>query len=169
MILAATGHRPDKLGGYDEVTFLQLANFAVTKLRETNPDEVIVGMAMGWDLAVGIAAIDMGIPITAAIPCLDHDARWTDYWRRITAIVRACAARECLVTDRPYELYMMQKRNRWMVDRCDEVLALWDGSFGGTANCVSYALERKKPVNNIWSDWRAYRSKHAILSKSLLT
>ncbi len=39
----------------------------------------------------------------------------------------------------------MQKRNEWMVDNCDMLVAVWDGTDGGTYNCIDYAKRMKKP------------------------
>lgn len=47
----------------------------------------------------------------------------------------------------------MQIRNEWIVDRADRIIALWDGSFGGTHNCITYANKRKVPVDNLWDAW----------------
>ena len=33
-----------------------------------------------------------------------------------------------------------------MVDRSDFVLAFWNGTKGGTGNCVEYAKKQGKPV-----------------------
>lgn len=37
-----------------------------------------------------------------------------------------------------------------MVDDCDSLLALWDGSSGGTKNCLDYARKKGKPYINLW-------------------
>mgnify|MGYP000852490524 CR=1 FL=1 len=37
-------------------------------------------------------------------------------------------------------------RNRAMVDDCDLLIAIWDGSPGGTANCVEYAERVLRPT-----------------------
>jgi len=47
----------------------------------------------------------------------------------------------------------MQTRNIWMVDNCDLVLALWDGSDGGTGNCIKYANKIGKPIVNLWDKY----------------
>lgn len=47
----------------------------------------------------------------------------------------------------------MQKRNKWMVDRCDVLLAMWDGSDGGTANCIRYAYKKRTKVVNLYSEY----------------
>ena len=43
----------------------------------------------------------------------------------------------------------MQKRNEYMVDLADRVIAVWDGSKGGTANCVKYAEKVGKEIIRI--------------------
>jgi uncharacterized phage-like protein YoqJ len=40
----------------------------------------------------------------------------------------------------------MQKRNEYMVDNSDIVIAVWDGSKGGTYNCVKYAEKLGKKI-----------------------
>lgn len=52
----------------------------------------------------------------------------------------------------------MQKRNMYMVDNSDVVVSVWDGSNGGTGNCVSYAMNHNKKIINLnpkifeWTD-----------------
>ena len=43
----------------------------------------------------------------------------------------------------------MQKRNEYMVDLTDKVIAVWDGSKGGTGNCVRYAEKCGKEIIRI--------------------
>ncbi|PAD70641.1 hypothetical protein CHH83_02225 [Bacillus sp. 7586-K] len=43
----------------------------------------------------------------------------------------------------------MQKRNEWMVDNSDYVIAVWDGTKGGTGNCVKYAQKQNKYITTI--------------------
>jgi uncharacterized phage-like protein YoqJ len=40
----------------------------------------------------------------------------------------------------------MQARNEWMVDNSNAMIAVWDGSPGGTANTVKYAQAKERPV-----------------------
>jgi uncharacterized phage-like protein YoqJ len=47
----------------------------------------------------------------------------------------------------------MRRRNNWMIDQSDWLLALWSGKKGGTANAVMYAWSRRKPVKNIWPEF----------------
>lgn len=39
-----------------------------------------------------------------------------------------------------------QERNKQIVDRCDVLLAVWNGKSRGTGNTLSYAREAGKPV-----------------------
>lgn len=43
----------------------------------------------------------------------------------------------------------MQKRNEYMVDNSDIVIAVWDGTKGGTYNCVKYAQKLEKKIIQI--------------------
>jgi uncharacterized phage-like protein YoqJ len=63
---------------------------------------------------------------------------------------QALAHAEKVVDVTDYDNYpgawVYQKRNEWMVDHAQMVIAVWDGSSGGTANCVKYALKQGKRV-----------------------
>lgn len=45
-----------------------------------------------------------------------------------------------------YSPECMDKRNRYMVDHADVLIAVWDGSPSGTGKTVNYALRQGKPV-----------------------
>src|SRR5262245_51039450 len=72
-IIAATGHRPDKLGGYGPHVLGKTIPIALKYLRDpptvgkTEVKGVISGMALGWDTAVALAATSLQIPLTCAI------------------------------------------------------------------------------------------------------
>jgi uncharacterized phage-like protein YoqJ len=40
----------------------------------------------------------------------------------------------------------MQKRNEYMIDKSDYVIAVWDGSPSGTGNTVRYAKQKNKKI-----------------------
>lgn len=46
-----------------------------------------------------------------------------------------------------YEADVMQKRNEYMVDHSDIVLAVWNGKKSGTENCIKYAEKWAKKWN----------------------
>jgi hypothetical protein len=74
----ATGHRPEKLGGYSDEARHRLEQFAVTYLRYYAPDLFISGMAQGWDQACAYACTVLSIPWTAAIPFAGQESMWPD-------------------------------------------------------------------------------------------
>lgn len=150
MIIAGTGHRPDKLGGYGHKPLVHLVNLAEDWLEENKPEKVISGMALGWDYALACAAFNLDIPIIAAVPFKGQESRWPDESQRnYRALLKECE-QVVYVCEDGYAVWKMQKRNEWMVDNCDVVLAMWNGSPGGTANCVRYAEKAGKPIVNLW-------------------
>lgn len=153
MILAATGHRPPKLGGYGDSVRLGLRTLAVRHFLDARPSQIISGMALGWDQAVAEAAIELCVPFIAAVPFEGQENRWpVESQRRYRQLIAAAAAAEIIS---PYPgARAMQQRNEWMVDRADRIVALWDGTWGGTFNCIEYANRVRVPVDNLWSRWK---------------
>lgn len=153
MIYAVTGHRPNKLGGYSKEVRAKLAYFMKDFLSSLKPDSVYTGMAQGLDQAVAWACWSLNIPYIAAIPCEDHDKMWPDEAKERYKIYLSHASSVILLSPGPYAAWKMQARNEYMVDHCDHLLALWDGSPGGTANCVNYAIKKGVPWSNLWPKW----------------
>lgn len=157
MILVGTGHRPNKLGGYSGAAHLKLVSLAKDYLsrERDNVTEVISGMALGWDQALAEACCELGVPWTAAVPCLNQEKMWPPESKEKYNRLLWGARRVVNVTNREYAWDCMQLRNEWMVKNCDAVLALWDGSPGGTGNCLRYAREQGKEIINLWPDYLA--------------
>ncbi len=151
MILALTGHRPDKLGGYTIEVNRRLEAIARHALQTLKPAKVISGMAIGWDQAGAAAAVSLGIPLIAAVPFRGQESRWPYEGQRHYHDLLQQAELVTLVCSPGYAGWKMQRRNEWMVDTADEILALWNGTSGGTANCVRYAQDRGRKIHNVWS------------------
>lgn len=150
VIYAATGHRPDKLGGYGVATSARLQRLAEWYLGHHRPDGVISGMALGWDQAWASAAVALGIPFIAALPFAGQDSKWPAFSRHAYAELLDRAHEVVTVSPGGYSSAAMMARNRWVVDNCSGVIALWDGSSGGTGNCVAYAESVRRPMVNLW-------------------
>lgn len=171
LVVAGTGHRPDVLGGYAEQARGRLTDFArhclTTHFKTVVEDgNVISGMALGWDQALAEAAVSLGIPVLAAIPCDGQDATWPQEARkRYRAFLEHPLVRMHVVCPGPYKGWKMQVRNEWMVDRCHYLLGLYNGDpQGGTANCMKYAwdkIEKKRGpcprIRNVWDEWEQWR------------
>lgn len=155
MIISATGHRPNKLGGYTHAAFNKLCEVARSYLLEQRPTAVISGLALGWDQAWAMAALELAIPVHGAIPFEGQESQWPESSRLLwRGIVSQCAG-VTYVCEPGYAPWKMQKRNEWMVARCHRVAALWDGSSGGTGNCVRYAEAYPRPIDNLWERFNA--------------
>lgn len=156
MILAGTGHRPAKLGGYGVEADLE--RFAVRCLRVFAPRWVISGGALGWDQALAWAALEQRIPLALAVPFEGQERRWPETSRERYRELRALATWECVTSPGGYSAEKMHARDRWMVDNSTHVLALWNGADdGGTATTVRYAQRVGAPVFNVWSFWAVDR------------
>lgn len=155
MIVAGTGHRPDKLGGYSQDNFNRLVLIAEKGLRGLKATKVISGMALGWDQALAQAAINLSIPFIAAIPFTNQDKFWNETSQAYNKILLSKAIEVVNVSGMDdYRVEYMQKRNEWMVDNCDILLSMFDGSSGGTKNCVQYAQLQDKKILNMFSEFQ---------------
>lgn len=159
MIVCGTGHRPNKLGGYDAMTYMRLVDLAKDYLRVTDHEAVISGMALGWDQALAEAALELGIPVWAYVPFLHQEDAWPPVSRAKYHDLLMCADMVVYCSEPGYAPWKMQKRNEDMVNDSDYVLALWDGSSGGTGNCVAYAKKKNKQIVNLWDKYAELRSK----------
>lgn len=162
MILAGTGHRPNKLGGYGKANNDKLISFAEKAIVEFGATQIISGMALGWDCALAQAALNQNIKVIAAVPFKGQEKVWpqeskNNYWRILDEI-EAAGGEMYVVCEGGYDPFKMQLRNQWMIDKCDKVLALWNESPGGTANAVDYAQKQKKEIINLWKRWVLYNS-----------
>jgi uncharacterized phage-like protein YoqJ len=141
MIVAFTGHRPDKLGGYKlpNPTYNYLCSEIERILLELNPEKVISGMALGIDQWAAYIAYKLKIPFTAAVPFAGQEKAWPKHSQSAYHTLLNKASTITLVSEGGYTAQKMQIRNEWMVDRCNTLIGVWDGSSGGTCNCIKYA------------------------------
>ena len=152
MRIAFTGHRPDKLGNYvpnsePEMRVRAALVKYLAALYEDCPElHAISGMALGVDQWAADICISLNIPFTAAVPFAGFERRWPwraqEHYRKLLQN----ATEVVVVSSGDYKPFKLQKRNEWMVDNCDLLVAVWDGSNGGTANCVRYAQAKERQV-----------------------
>ncbi|MGE8453031.1 MAG: SLOG family protein, partial [Pseudomonadales bacterium] len=90
-IYAATGHRPDKIGGYSKDALRVQIKVAKRYLKKKEPDKIISGLALGWDTAWAIAGIQLEIPVIAAVPFKGQEKSWPEESQeRYRRILKAC-------------------------------------------------------------------------------
>lgn len=152
MIVAFTGHRPNKLpGGYDirSPKYDPLKNEMRRILTEIKPEKAISGMALGVDTIAAHICVELGIPFIAAIPFEGQEKAWPQASQADYRFLITLAKERVVVCEGGYAAWKMQKRNEWMCDNCDKLIAVWDGSSGGTGNCVGYAEKIGKEIIRI--------------------
>ena len=146
--VAFTGYRPDKLPffGEDDPLFADLLSRIreqIIKLIKDGAQNFISGMALGCDTYCAEIVLELqkqypNITLTAAIPCADQASRWSKAQQEhYYELLEKCNDRTVLAEH--YFKGCMQKRNRYLVDNCDVLLAVYDGKSGGTMNTVNYA------------------------------
>lgn len=189
MIASVTGHRPDKLYGYN----LTNPKYETMKenfkkiLRENGCTEAITGMALGVDTIFALAVLELkeegyDIKLHCAVPCNRQCCKWNqesidqyydilskadviygmeeskekyielilekedDEYVLIKKSLYALPITREMKYFQTYKPYLMQVRNEYMVNLADKVIAVWDGSSGGTGNCVAYAKKKEKEI-----------------------
>lgn len=148
MIVSFTGHRPQKLGGYN--TPNKIFNYITKELERTllelKPTKAISGMALGWDQWSAQICVKLQIPFIAAVPFLGQERIWPQSSKDTYQRLLGQAVETIIVCEGGYAPWKMQKRNEWMVDNSDLVIACYDGTTGGTHNCVEYAKSKDKHI-----------------------
>jgi len=142
-VLSGTGHRPQKLNNEFDLEG-PYSNFINQQMKEhfelLKPSKIISGMALGFDQLLALFAIERGIPVLAAVPCDNQEKLWPKRSQdRYQQILSNRLVTTYVVCPGPYNPGTMQVRNEWMCDHSNLLLACWDGSSGGTANCIKYA------------------------------
>lgn len=153
MKIAITGHRPQKLNREYNGTG-PMSTWVKKKVNDTldiyGPTMLISGMALGVDMLFAEIAIERNVPLLAAIPCKGQEKIWPkksqDRYNKILSYENC----EKVYVNENYSGWAMQKRNEYMIDRCDILLAVWDKiASGGTYNCVKYAKSKNKQIHYI--------------------
>jgi uncharacterized phage-like protein YoqJ len=182
-VLAFTGHRPQKLGGYEpnpiqsKVISRLEGNISANVEKQTALGKQVVlvtGGALGVDQWAAEAGMRMGVPFVVAAPFFDQAKMWPTSSKRVyenicmhadVALARHLMGlihtdryrqaaydqytNRIIVSDGEYAGWKMQRRNEFMVDLADGLIAVWDGTAGGTANCVRYASKINTPIRRI--------------------
>ena len=151
-----TGHRPEKMPfsatahSFAYHTFRRNLEFAVQQAILDGYRHFITGMSRGMDLWAAMCVLDFkraypGLTLEAAIPCPEQPSRWpAEDVRFYNLVLSRCDTRTVLSPR--YTAGCMDKRNRYMVDHSDVVIAVWSGRPSGTGKTVTYALAKGKPV-----------------------
>lgn len=165
-----TGHRPEKLGGYDynspknKEIKKRLEEACKNLIQSEGVDTFIVGGALGIDQMAFDVVYSLketyDLKIVVAIPFKNQASKWpissVNYYNsqlsKADSLVYVDTLERYAIkgyTIGDYYPAKMQKRNEYMVDNSDFIIAYFDGSKGGTANCLKYweRVKDSKPIN----------------------
>ena len=150
---AFTGHRAQKLPWrYDEsdprcLDLKQRIYDTVEAVNSAGFTRFICGMAEGCDLYFCQSVLELRsehseIRLEAAVPFSGQAEKWPRREReRYERLLSECD--KVTVLQEEYSPGCMMRRNRYMVDHADLVIACYDGQSGGTLNTLRYAVERQ--------------------------
>ncbi|WP_297131774.1 SLOG family protein [Terrisporobacter sp.] len=168
--IAFTGHRPDKLYGYDlennnyKILKTSLYSLLKNEIEHFDADTFITGGALGFDTLVFEVVEELReyheVYQLLAIPFRNQPNKWPkkniDKYNQMKTKATNIYVDE-QKEDKDYSVKgtspgeyhpaKMQKRNEWMVDNCDMLIGCWDGvKKGGTWNCLKYAKKLNKEI-----------------------
>jgi uncharacterized phage-like protein YoqJ len=151
MIIGITGHRPKTLGGYNipNPTYNFVLSETEKFLRQSEATKIVTGMCIGYDQWVAQLAMKLHIPFIAAVPFIGQELLWPKENQTLYRKILSQADQVEIVSPGGFASWKMHARNRWIVDHSDVMLAAFDGSKGGTFNCIEYAKEQKKQIKII--------------------
>ena len=137
MRIAVTGHRPKRLKGQQK----EVKKWLSEQLNKYECTEAISGMAQGADQIFAQAAVEKNIPLICCYPYRKNFFHQEE--QKILSKAKDIKfISEVYTGNRVYWL-----RDKYMVDNCDLLLAVWDGvEAGGTWLTVDYARRISKPI-----------------------
>jgi Uncharacterized protein conserved in bacteria len=151
-----TGHRPNKFNGWGQPMPENIKNWLnkyLDKIISFGKEvEFISGAAQGLDqwaakLVLEKRELNDNVKLTMAVPYKDFGSNWPKQAQNELEEINKQADKIVYVHKGIYTSpYLLQLRNEWMVNNSDLVIAVWDGSTGGTFNCVQYAKLKKKKI-----------------------
>ena len=151
-----TGHRPDKLPWGTDERDPRCAALKRSIARELEGlylrgyRHFISGMARGSDLYFAEAVLELkekypAVTLEGAVPCQSQADHWPEGERARWRSIRDRCDLETMVQQN-YDRWCMHRRDRYMVDRSAAILAVFDGTPGGTMYTLNYAMNKKLEI-----------------------
>lgn len=138
-----TGHRPEKLGLPAQDVKAAL-NLAISSAIQDGFSVFISGMSRGVDLWAAEIVLkrkrELPLTLIGAIPYPDFPGRWAPKWQELYQKIYA-SLDDIPFFSPAFSYPSFQKRNLWMVHPSSRLIAVYNGSRGGTYNTL---LEAKK-------------------------
>lgn len=154
-----TGHRPQSFPWkYKEsdprcmLLKFRLKRQIIQAVKQDGVRHFLTGMALGVDTWAAEIVLSLrkrwSLTLEAVIPCKGQDTRWPSESRERYQSILAQCDKVTLLQER-YTPDCFGKRNRYMIDHSQLVIAVWNGAPGGTGSTVAYAKSQGTPVREI--------------------
>ena len=156
---AFTGHRPSKLSylrNADHPDYCRLSDMLRATCLELYGEgftRFLSGMALGVDMLAAEVVLKVReehpeVSLACVLPCRDQANRWQEADRlRYQDILRQADEVVCL--QESYSRFAMLARDRYLVKHSECLLAVFNGSPGGTKYTVDCALRAGRRVVRI--------------------
>ena len=144
-----TGHRPEKLMGTEDYIRSRLAEEIWNAIND-GYTTFITGMAPGVDTwaaqeVMRQKAANSDIKMICAVPFKGVEKKRTQEEQALfNTILNAADMVEYICTK--YQHWAFQARDRWMVDHAARVIAVFNGTHGGTAITINIAKEKERDI-----------------------
>lgn len=149
-----TGHRPNKLNGYkpeDNKKLLWKINSVVEECIKDGFTFFVAGGCIGIDNWFSQIVLKQRekhphISLLIFVPCKNQSNRWNEKDKEIYDTILGKADAVIMVSEEEYKPYLMMERNKAMVNVSAKGICVWDGTKGGTGNCVKFAEKSNKQL-----------------------
>lgn len=149
MILGVSGHRSLGESSFPKSAYNAIYEKTKTIIKELNPNKLISGFAIGFDLMVADICDQLDIPVIAAIPFSGQEAYWSAGDRKHYSDLLAKADKIEVINRGSFASWKYFSRNQWIVDNSDKVLVCYSGVASGTKNFYDYAVKKNKEIIRI--------------------
>ncbi len=153
-ICSFSGHRPKSLPwGYEEEgcdykKFIKsFRTVLIFLIKKDGIEYFISGMALGFDIIAAETILKLkkkhpNIMLECAIPCLNQCSGWNEKYKKRYDKILEMADKVTYVSNYNYFNGCMQKRNKYMVDKSTHLIALYNGTAGGTRQTIEMAKKK---------------------------
>lgn len=156
IVCSFTGYRPNKLpflGQKNSEEYRSLRELLKTEIIGLAQKEITIfqtGMARGIDLLCGEIVLEIqkefDVHLFCVIPCKNQCRGWSGADVEAYNRLLSAASGVTYITSENYRDGCMMKRNRFLVDTSQYILAVYDGQRGGTMSTINYAKKKKRTI-----------------------
>ncbi len=147
-----TGHRPDKIRN-DEIKVRERLRMEIISVAKKGIDTFITGMAPGVDTWAALEVLDLkasgiDLHLVCAVPFPGVEKNRSEELKEMFSKITDASDRIDFICP-GYRAWCFKARNRWMVDHASRVIAVFNGSAGGTEQTLKMAEKSGRKITLI--------------------